>query len=211
MRTRFLVPITALLATAAVVAACSDSTGPRTDDSMTADQAARVAEMVAGRVGTLGVAGTSASVRTELAPTGGTARQTAPFELEADCPGGGAVAFSGRASATGDATGIDLEGELDYDGCTRTTPEGTVTLTTRPVFDVEGQFELVSATEVRGDTGMGGPFDWRIDGQEGSCELALDVGLEATAPGEGGSTTVSGTVTGRVCGHRVDGSFEAAA
>lgn len=189
--------------------ACSDSTGPGTASDMTPAQAAHVAEAVAGQTGTVGFGGTRGTAAADLAPRDGEAARTASIDAEADCPDGGEARFSGELSTGEGEARVRLEGELAYDECSRTRRDTTVTLTTRPVFDLTGEARLVSRTELSMDSGLSGPFDWQIEEESGSCTLDLDTSLTVTGSGDGGSATVAGTVAGRVCGQTVERSFEA--
>lgn len=190
------------------LAACGDDgTGPET--GLTTQEAEQVAEAIGQQMGFFGFSGGSASVQPDLVPRGGTAEQSSSFAFETSCPGGGSVVFSGTVTADESGSSSSLDGELDFDDCARTTSEGsTVTLTTRPVYDWTGTFEVVSETEFQMDSSLGGDFDWQLDGKSGSCGLAIETSLNVSATQDGSSATVSGSTTGEVCGVGVDSSFE---
>jgi hypothetical protein len=201
--------ITLVLAVVLGLAACGDD-GIRPQTGLTTQEAEQVAEAVAQQTGFFGLSGGAASVQPDLAPADGTAEQSSTsFEFETSCPGGGSVIFSGTLTADEGASTSSLDGELDFDDCTRTTSEGsTVTLTTQPVFDWTSTFEFVSESEFQMDSSLGGDFDWQLDDKSGSCGLALETSLNVSATEGGGSATVSGSTTGEVCGVEVDDSFE---
>jgi hypothetical protein len=202
--------IAAALLAGAILAACGDggATGPGAA-TLSADRAGRIAESVVRQVGVFGFAGAGSSAQSDLVARDVSAETTSTVELESECPGGGTVAFSGEIVAGAEAGTSTLQGDLAYDGCTRSPAEETITLTTRPAFDLTSDLQLVSDTELQMDSGLGGPFDWEVEGDSGSCELDLDSSLALSASPDGTTLTVSATAVGRICGHDVDRSFEA--
>lgn len=202
--------IAALFLAGAVLAACGDggATGPGAA-TLSADRAGQIAESVVRQVGVFGFAGAGSSAQPDLVARDVSAEATSTLDLESECPGGGTVAFSGEIVDDPEAGTSTLQGELAYDGCTRSPSDETVTLTTRPAFDVTSDLQLVSDTELQMDSTLGGPFDWEVEGDSGSCELDLDSNMVLSVSPDGTTLTVSATAVGRICGHEVDRSFEA--
>lgn len=208
-RTSTTAGIAALLAAGAALAACGDdgATGPG-EAGLSADQAREIAESVVREVGVVGFAGAGSSTQSSLVARDVAAATTSTFDIESGCAGGGTVSFSGELVTDTEGAGSSLDGELVYDECTRTPSDETITLTTRPAFDLTSDLQLVSDTELQMDTGLVGPFDWEIGGDAGSCVLDLDSSLSVIVSSDGTTVTVSATTVGRVCGHEIDRSFE---
>lgn len=202
--------IAAVVLAGTVLAACGEegATGPGAA-TLSADEAGQIAESVVQQVGVFGFAGAGSSAQSDFVARYVSAETTSTLDLESECPGGGTVAFSGEIVADSEAATSTLQGELAYDGCARSPSDETITLTTQPAFDVTSDLQLVSDTELQMDTDLGGPFDWEVEGDSGSCELDLDSSMVLSASPDGTTLTVSATAVGRICGHEVDRSFEA--
>lgn len=199
---------TALLA-GTVLAACGDdgATGPG-EATLSADRAAQIAESVVREIGVFGFAGAGSSAQADVAALDVSAETTSTFDIESECAGGGTVAFSGEVVTDPEAAASTLEGDLTYDGCTRSPSDETITLTTRPAFDLTSDFQLVSDTVLEMESSLSGPFDWEIEGDSGSCELDLDSTQSVEASTDGTTVTVSATTVGSICGHEIDRAFE---
>lgn len=207
MRSRALLTAVVGVFVAFGLTACGDDDGTGPEGDMTQDEAREVARAVTQQLGFLGFAGIGgASVQPDLRFEDGTANQTVDFDFEQSCPGGGTVGFSGTVS--GDQTSTTLDADIDYNDCTQTPDQRTVTLNTTPVFDMTSTFEVVSETEFQMNSDLAGGFDWDIEGKTGSCSLDLTSDLTVTVASDGSSATVSVSTTGQICGQQIDESFE---
>lgn len=207
MRSRALLTAVVGVFVAFGLTACSDDDGTGPDGDMTQEEAQEVARAVTQQLGTLGFTGFgSVSVQPDLRFEDGTADQTSEFSFEQDCPGGGTVAFNGTFS--GDQTSTTLDADVEYNDCTQTPDERTVTLNTTPVFNLTSTFEVVSETEFQMNSDLAGDFDWDIEGKTGSCSLDLATDLNVTVTSDGTSATISVSTTGQICDQQVDQSFE---
>ncbi len=208
MRSRALLTVVVGTFVAFGLTACSDdSTGPTSN--MTQQEAQEVAQAVTQQLGFLGFAGAGASVQPDLQVGNETAEQTGDvdFDFQQSCPGGGNVAFSGTFSTSGDGTSTSLDADIEYNDCTQTPEQRTITLNTNPVFDLTSTFQLVSDNEFQMDSDLTGDFDWNIDGKSGSCGLNLSTDVTVTVSQDQSSATVTATTTGQICNQQIDESF----
>lgn len=191
------------------VAGCGDSTGP--DADLSEEEAAAVAEAVSQHVfsGTFSGLGSSAELGPEApsldlspVPGGGAEATTTSFEFSGTCPEGGTREFAGEATVSDDGTELHIEASVTITDCSSTVDNRAVLITTTPSFDYTADFREISDTEFEWTSSTNGSFDFEVDGKTGSCSLNTETTLTGT------ETSLSGQITGSVCGRDVSESFE---
>lgn len=128
-------------------------------------------------------------------------------ETEVSCPEGGSVFVSG--SFDGDADEQTGRGEfsLDYaqvhESCSVRAPSTGDLWTFDGLPDVGVDFDLVVAEGAFSlDGTQSGTVGWSTNGRSGNCTI------DVTYTVSGSETSLSGTVTGSVCGHQISTSVD---
>ena len=192
------------------LAACGDGTGP--EATMSQEQARKVAQTVSQQTYTTSFDGTSSA---SMTPTSDdvalsadlAAATTISLSFSRDCPGGGSVNWSGEAFQNDTQDSVSVDAALQYDGCTTTVDQSTVTVTTTDEFTFAGTLLRPSDTEMDWSSQLSGSFDWTMDGDSGNCSLDLQTDVAATGIGISGEGSIDAATTGQVCGHEVERTF----
>lgn len=213
------------------LAACGSDDGGTTTgpDDISEQQAAEVATAVSTAVGhafgaALG-AGGSASVApgAALAPTSlnelPVAAETTSWDFSntASCPQGGSLSADGSGTITttqsSGSTSIqwDWSSDVSYSDCGVGTDEGAYTLSTSSPLQFDGTGQVTSDGEGSGsgsfDWTYSGSFSWsEAGGPSGSCDMNLTTSLTFQSSGSTGTWT--GSVSGSICGHSIDESWD---
>jgi len=192
------------------LAACGDGTGP--ESTMSQERARKVAQAVSQQTYTTSFGGTSSATAIPNSDDGAlsaeiTAATTISLSFSRDCPGGGSVSWSGEAFQNDAQDSVSVDAALQYDGCTTTVDQSTVTVTTTDEFNFAGTLLRPSNTEMDWSSQLSGSFDWTMDGDSGSCSLDLQTDVTATGIGVTGEGSIDAATTGRVCGHDVERTF----
>lgn len=179
---------------------------------MSQDQARKVAQAVSQQTYTTSLGGTSSAIMTPSSDDGTlspdiVAATTINLSFSRDCPGGGSVSWSGEAFQNDAQDSVSVDAALQYDGCTTTVDQSTVTVTTTDEFTFTGTLLRPSETEMDWSSQLSGSFDWTMDGDSGSCTLDLESDVTATGIGVSGEGSIDATTTGQVCGHDVERTF----
>ena len=183
----------ALIAAVAVSVSCGDSTAPdpidlteeQVDDMMDAFSALQTAP--------------------DLGST--TAMFTLTQNRSVDCPNGGS--YSDHATVTGNDAGTTLtfSSTQDFNACKATSSSGRLwtfngspRLTTNFTFTVNPQTEAFSMTG-----SQTGGLLVSSDLGSGSCTFNVSYTLNSTpVPGSNGESTITGSVSGTVCGRSIE-------
>ncbi len=213
------------------LAACGgDDNGGPTDpgDDISEEQAAEVAAAVSAGMGhAFGLAlsgGGSASVAPGALTPGsvdGMPMAAETFQWNMDnsgaCPEGGDASTSGSGTITStegnNSTTVDFDwnADVNYNDCGVSTDDGIFTLSTSSPLSFTGSGTVTSNDE-GGGTGsftwnMDGTVDWSEGSESGSCGINLTTSLDFSSSGSGGGTWTGG-ISGSVCGHSIDESWD---
>ena len=198
---------TATIVTVLSLALAGCGTGPDTDMSEA------VAQTVAQHVGVMGFSsgGASASLDARASRTGGSAdgatvSAAIDYDYSRTCSGGGDIQYSGTLTGDTVTNTMSFDADLDYNECTEPVLQESVTITTRPVFEVTADFSGVDDTTVNIESNVSGPFDWEMGGDSGNCSMSLTTNMTWTISQT--ESSVSGTTVGQICGREIDRSFE---
>jgi hypothetical protein len=191
-----------VLATAALVAGCSDSTGV-SGDRMTRQEALAVAEDVARS----GEAGYTSS---RQAASSASATQSPPTTITLDhtsrhpCPTSGRVEIDLSIELVLDVDAqsfdYDSEGTLTHEACAFVKDGVTLTLDGDPSLSFQSHAAGVGVQLQPFQFEADGEFDWSAsDGRSGHCTIDIETSTNFL--------TRTRTVQGDVCGHTIDQTF----
>jgi hypothetical protein len=192
-----------VLATAALVAGCSDSTGI-TGDRLTRQEALAVAEDVAhsGEAGYTSSRqeGSSAASAAESTPTTITFDHTSRHP----CPVSGRVeidlAIELEVDAQAHSFDYNSEGTLSHEACAFVKDDVTLTIDGDPSLSFQSQASGVGLQLQPFQFEADGEFDWSAsDGRSGHCTIEIETMTDFVAKRR--------TVQGDVCGHTIDQTF----
>jgi len=184
-----------------VLSGCSDDSPTELLDDLTAEEAELMMEAIA-RAG--GVTIPDASD-----PGAGPAAVVVSIDVENEvsCPQGGSVLVTG--SFDGDVDEQTGEGEFSLDyaqahrSCSVTAPSTGDVWTFDGLPEVGVDFDLLVTQDGFFLDGIqSGTVGWSTDGRSGNCTI------DVTYSVSGSETSLSGTVTGSVCGHQISTSVD---
>ena len=194
----------ALIACAAFIAACGDSTVPNTPLTD-----AQVDELMAAmsNIGFVPASGGIAALRAPAASRGTASAISLTVDETVDCPVSGSIKLNGSFSFNDvGAQSFSMNVKEKHQACAATAEETgkTWTFNGRPDVTVN-----LTANVTNPETGAGtlngtqkGAISFATDGLEGTCNI--DLTINATTDDAGATL---GSVTGSVCGKQVNQQF----
>jgi hypothetical protein len=193
-----------MIACAAFVGACGDSTVPNTPLTD-----AQVDELMAAmsNIGFVPAAGSLAAMRAPAAARGTANAISLNVDENVDCPVSGSIHVTGTFSFNDiNATAFTMNVKEKHQACAATSEQTGKTWTFNGKPDVTVN---LTANVTNLDTGAGtltgtekGAIAFATDGLEGTCQI--DLNINATTNDVGVTT---GSVTGTVCGKQVNEQF----
>lgn len=193
------------------LAACNSGTGLDADDAnLSQQQAQKVAQAISEQAYTDDFTATSANA--DQSPGGIAAATTVDISRNRPCQGGGSVFWSVSAYRNDAGDSLSVDGTLDYDSCTSTVGDSTVTVTSADgsAFAFNGTLLRTSPSEIDYSSTLTGSFQWEFggrNGKSGTCALDLETDVTATGVGTSGEGSIEATTLGQVCGHQVERTF----